>query len=1033
MRRSDDDFDRKGKQMVVERNFFRADRWTCWLAIVLTIGFAAICSANHKIIINEIFTGSPDWIEIINIGDEPVDLEGWAIRSWTRAVNNFQFENTACFIPTGIVLSPGQFLTISDDPVGDCSITASPPFLWCAMESLAVSLESPNGISNDLAVVSGVFGDPDLESINGTISPPFTHRSDSDLIRRDSFTDNDSGTDWICDGESSACQANPGQEPDFLRQTPFDIRPPMQTTARSFTPENRVPSPGFESENIIILIVDGLRYEDAFLPETLYRMPNINGSLRSQGTFLTNFYNNGMTITSPAHTAILSGVNDPTRNNRSDRGNIQMLYPGVFEYYIKHLADAGMPLDQARLKTWQIYGKRIECGNMAASLHPQYGERYRSNIEFPDPELAIHQDIRTFNSVMEIMNSDHPNLMLINLAQTDEQGHLGTWDSYVYSFRKTDEMVDSLWRKIQLDPNYRDKTTLLVLTDHGRNDDDHGGYKHHGCPCKGCRHSFLLALGPDTPRNELRDAEYALIDLCPSIAAVFGFEAPFAEGRFIADIFHPDLLPETSAVDPSSLSQSPEISRSPVIASRDKTICIGWVENPGENTITLRTSSDGGINWGVKRSVVWAHDDQTVQWFDLVYADNGELWGLVTVSEKPSSREGVAEWLTYLINFDTGLETACHNVGKMGTLSKFERKQTRLMYPWSFYISKGDAPNFIEDEIHFSSFDIEDGLSRNLTVCENRLKCSYPDHVLIGETHHIAFRHFFDDMWNLSYSRSMDNGNTWITRDLINPTPGKIILPPQIIASGIHLMIVYSQMGDFGTEWNLMAIHSGDTGLSWSEPFALGVPGSSALEPVILERNGVTLVIWSRFREAGVDIAGRYSLDGGETWSSEQVLVPDLSSLVKLDVEPDGKDLLITWSEPFDGQQECRFKRIENVFTNELLTDPGVRLWLPDTNLAPGDPCACWITLQNPDPLPIETTPLIVLLEVGGQFFFWPSFQAFDYTSVTVSPGMETFAILDEFAWPVLSGHGEAIWFATLMTPQFTDFLGFYSFLNMYW
>lgn len=1003
-------------------------------SFLLTFICRPVCIA--AVLINEIHTGVPDWVEIVNTGDAPVDISGWQLLSWTWSVNEFRVEYDPYVFQDGTILQPGEFLVIAEDPVSDCSITAPAPFLWCATESLAVSLETADGASSDLAAVRGFSGDPDLESINGLFIPPFSARMESEVIRRESFVDTDQGADWVCDNEMSPCTANPGQE---SRENPIpgiDIRNGGITRDSIASPPACPMSPDrdpFTTENIIILVIDGLRYQDAFDPETAGRMPNINGPLRTQGTFLTNFYNMGMTITSPAHAAMLSGTRMPVRNNQPERDNIMMNYPSIFEYYIKHLVEQGVPLEEARMRTCQIYGKRVECATMAASLHPQYGNLYRSNIEFPDPADATHQDIRSFNALMDILDTDHPRLMLINLAQVDEQGHLGTWGSYEYSFRKADEIVDAIWRRIQSDPFYRDKTTLMVLTDHGRNDDAHGAYRHHGCPCKGCRHSFLLVLGPDTPAGVTTGTFHTLVDLSPTVGAILGFDPVYSEGRFITDAFSPSQAPRPHSGDPASLSRTGEASRQPAICADPDRICVGWVEQGVPDRLALVTSLDRGASWSEKRLIDWPHADQTVRWFDIMIDDTGVLWGFVTVSENPDTRETPAEWLICPVNLDSGEEIAPMNSGKMATHSRLLAGRHTILFPWSFYISKGDAPGFAEDEIRLSTINPVDGSIQTMTVCQDQLKSCNPDLCRIGNSDHLVFRHFDDDQWNIAYSRSVDQGATWTQTDMLTPTNGRIVLEPRIVSAGQKTVIVYPQMGDNGTEWNLIAVHSKDTGLKWSKPFALSAPGTAAWEPVIAERNGVIAVVWEYFAGDSAGIAGRVSADGGTTWSEERVLIGGLTGVTRMDAEIDRNDLLLAWSAPFDGQLETYFRRVEDVFDNPDLTDLGVTLFMPDRHLEPGDTCACWLTTQNPFPDPYPYLSLVVLLEAGGQFFFWPSFSAFDYLPVDIEPGLGTFEILQEIEWPDVSVPGYAAWFATLMTAELDEFRGFYSYERFSW
>lgn len=989
---------------------------------VLYLIVSSFCHpAQSAIIINEIYTGAPDWIEIYNSGQTSVDVTGWKIRSWVRAVNSYQFEHSSTIIPENTILQPGEFLVVSDDPVSDCSIPASPAFMWCSMESLAVSLETFEGVTSDMVIAIGAFGEPDLEAIPHLITPPFPLRRNTDLIHRRNAIDTNSGSDWECIGEPSPCEPNAGQ--DIKKTASFQCTSTyasLQSVAASDA-DRSVAHESFRTEHVIILVIDGLRYQDAFFADTEDHLPNINGSLRAEGTFFTDFYNHGITGTTAGHTAMLTGVYQPTRNNEPDRANVFMLNPSIFEYYIKMREQQGIPIETARQTAWQIYGKRRECGTMAASIHPQYGDKYRSNILFPDSQDYAHQDMRAFDAMMETFDNEHPDIMLVNLAQVDEQGHLGTWEDYEYSFRKADEIVESIWRKIQSDEDYRDKTTLMVLTDHGRNDDDHGGHRHHGCPCKGCRRSFLLMMGPDTPKNITCDTEYSLIDVCSSVGGIFGFQPIFSDGRFIKDGFFNSLTPAACLADETSLSRSPEASRLPAVTSRGLNVCAGWIENSDTNTIRLIYSDDGGHTWPMITDFPWIETTQTVRSFDLAFGHDGTLWGLVMTSEMPSLKETPAEWFVSLVNLDTRHEMERHNVGKIGTRSGLTLQNTSLFYPWSFYIPKGDAPYFAEDEIRFSTFDPGSGQTGLNSVADYQNKCGYPDCAVMGDDRHLVFLHFMDYDWHLTYSRSTDAGQTWSEHILLDADPTRVITDPCIVAHRTHLLILFLQKSHPDADWTLMAMRSEDTGLTWSKPFALSSPGSEVWAPVVETQNDVLLILWNRFQGNESDIVGRFSLDGGVTWSTERTFKADTQSVATMDAAIDGRDLLLTWSEPFDGQLECYFKRISNAFHNEDLTDIGVDLWLSNNTFVSGDPYALWITLANPDPVSHAEIPLCVMLEAGGQFFFWPSFNDFEVQFVTLQPGITTFEILSEFAWPDIQSQGFARWYAALLTPTLDD------------
>ena len=69
-----------------------------------------------------------------------------------------------------------------------------------------------------------------------------------------------------------------------------------------------------------------------------------------------------------------------------------------------------------------------------------------------------------------------------------------TWTRRIASTRR----LRRLWDAVQSSPHYRDKTSLVVTTDHGRGDAPEG-WKHHGATTKGSEMIWVAAIGPDTP------------------------------------------------------------------------------------------------------------------------------------------------------------------------------------------------------------------------------------------------------------------------------------------------------------------------------------------------------------------------------------------------------------------------------------------------------------------------------------------------------------------------------------------------------
>lgn len=116
----------------------------------------------------------------------------------------------------------------------------------------------------------------------------------------------------------------------------------------------------------------------------------------------------------------------------------------------------------------------------------------------------------------------------------------------------------------------------------------------------------------------------------------------------------------------------------------------------------------------------------------------------------------------------------------------------------------------------------------------------------------------------------------------------------------------------------------------------------------------------------------------------------------------------------------------------------GVTLWMPAHQFAPGNPCACSVTVCNDTASPLIGYPLFVILDVGGTLFFGPGFTAefSNYLAqhASFNPGETDVEVLPEFLWP--SGAGQAsgiLWYAGLTDPSMTRLEGGYDIWEFGW
>lgn len=288
-------------------------------------------------------------------------------------------------------------------------------------------------------------------------------------------------------------------------------------------------SGNFIAENVIIIVVDGPRYTETWgYPDQLF-IP-FQASLKQQGVFFHQFYNNGLTQTTPGHTAISTGV----YQNINNGGSEIPFMPSIFQYWRKASGEAQ---DAA----WVIASKD-KLAVLANCTKYEWTGKYQPSqscgVNGAGVGSGYRHDSLTLNSTLSILNAYHPKMVLINFREPDYSGHTGDWNNYIAGISMTDAYIEQIWNFLQSDPAYKDKTALFITNDHGRHlTGVQGGFPGHGDDCDGCRHISLLAVGPDFHKGVDVINPREQRDLSATIAHLMGFEMETSEGEVITELF----------------------------------------------------------------------------------------------------------------------------------------------------------------------------------------------------------------------------------------------------------------------------------------------------------------------------------------------------------------------------------------------------------------------------------------------------------------------------------------------------------------
>ncbi len=141
-----------------------------------------------------------------------------------------------------------------------------------------------------------------------------------------------------------------------------------------------------------------------------------------------------------------------------------------------------------------------------------------TRLEDEDPmDSFVHLVLR--DRLME----HHPRVLFVGYGDIDNWAHLGRYDALLQTVQHADAFIKDLWEQMQAIPQYRDQTTFIITTDHGRG----SGpllWREHGVKEPGSENIWIAVMGPDTPALGERThiAPVTQGQIAATVAAVLG-------------------------------------------------------------------------------------------------------------------------------------------------------------------------------------------------------------------------------------------------------------------------------------------------------------------------------------------------------------------------------------------------------------------------------------------------------------------------------------------------------------------------------
>jgi hypothetical protein len=348
-------------------------------------------------------------------------------------------------------------------------------------------------------------------------------------------------------------------------------------------------------QKVVVVIIGGVRRAETFSPEGLENVPHLSADLLPRALFYPRVRNEGVTAHFNAISSILTG----NWQRVDDWGKLAPTTPTVFEHFRKRLgvsrsetwvvasnkaltsligassasdygpayganvvfpkqlmitavADAlrrgqtGNMADRAKVEVElerMLEGSNYEgLGWTVFGAADRLDPRVRSSIEnaitgFVRGGGPTSGDELTFFVSREVMREFSPRLLVVIFSDV-EVAHFGSYALHLAGIRTVDRLAYQLWQEVEANPEYRGKTTMVILPEFGRDPDGSttNGFFNHRANEESTRTTWMMALGAAVSRPRVIDRPVRHIDLCPTLAGLLGCPPMDSQGARLTEL-----------------------------------------------------------------------------------------------------------------------------------------------------------------------------------------------------------------------------------------------------------------------------------------------------------------------------------------------------------------------------------------------------------------------------------------------------------------------------------------------------------------
>ena len=151
-----------------------------------------------------------------------------------------------------------------------------------------------------------------------------------------------------------------------------------------------------------------------------------------------------------------------------------------------------------------------------------------TSLQIPRSWPDVRFDYFTFRGAEEYLKLQRPRVLYVSLGETDDWAHGGRYDLYLDAAQRNDRYIQSLWELMLSLPEYKDNTTLILTTDHGRGD-NRVDWKNHGKDIADCQYIWMAVLGsavsdPKAAQQAVRGTGVTQSQVAATVAACLGYD-----------------------------------------------------------------------------------------------------------------------------------------------------------------------------------------------------------------------------------------------------------------------------------------------------------------------------------------------------------------------------------------------------------------------------------------------------------------------------------------------------------------------------